>query len=415
MKIVTKVALLEKGLGEATKSALRPKSQNYEDATFRNLDEFTIEGGTFSDAFIRSWNTTFIGFADDIGADTPTREVREVFGLGLEGHSGVATFDGSVPEVEGDDKAAGMIGQGEVQANALNMASVAATAATGNFRRPILIFADLDRREIAETDRSLPGNAAEHLRGMMRCTATQGTASKALSGLTGDIGAKAGSTEVGGAEVSDSWFTGFCDDAAVAAVTEASGHGRDAAGPVVRDILTAGDRHMVTAIGRSGYAPGDDGQPSERVRTRLNRLLLYGAFVLIVMTALIAVLRQPATGPEEDRVDVGQVCRSHLAPGLELPCGSEGFGDLRYVCPSPADGDRCARTTVVTVHNESRSTACVSVISRPRQGVREQNAEVRVAPGGMAVLRPGRSDYLFDVTIRTVEEFPAVLKVTRVR
>jgi hypothetical protein len=69
----------------------------------------------------------------------------------------------------------------------------------------------------------------------------------------------------------------------------------------------------------------------------------------------------------------------------------------------------------VTVRNEGRSAAYVSVISGPRQGVREQGPDVRIAPGGTATLRPGRSDYLFDVTVRTVNEDPAVLEVTRVR
>ncbi|MER8223570.1 penicillin-binding transpeptidase domain-containing protein [Streptomyces sp. NPDC094143] len=240
MKIVTTAALLEKGLVEAAKPAPCPKFASYEGATFHNLDKFTIENGTFSDAFIRSCNTTFIGFADDIDGDTLTREAKEVFGLGLEWRSGVATFDGSVPQAEGGEKAAGMIGQGKVQANALNMASVAATAVTGQFRQPVLVSPDLDGREIAETDRSLPDDVAGQLRDMMRRTATQGTAAEALSGLTGDVGAKTGSAEVGGEEVSDSWFTGFRDDVAAAAMVEAGGHGGDAAGPVVRDILAAG-------------------------------------------------------------------------------------------------------------------------------------------------------------------------------
>ncbi|MER8223569.1 hypothetical protein ABTZ58_23855 [Streptomyces sp. NPDC094143] len=136
---------------------------------------------------------------------------------------------------------------------------------------------------------------------------------------------------------------------------------------------------------------------------------------VLAAAALFAVLRPPAAGPEGDRVGVGRVCRSALAPGLELSCGSAGFGDLRYVCHPRADGGRCARTKAVTVRNDGRSTTYVSIISGPRQGVREQGTDVRVVPGDTATLRPGEDGYLFDITVRAVEEVPAVLRVTRVR
>ncbi|WP_308409028.1 penicillin-binding transpeptidase domain-containing protein [Streptomyces sp. AC558_RSS880] len=241
MKIVTAAALLEKDLVSASGPAPCPKVKGYGGATFQNLDKFEIDGGTFSDAFIRSCNTTFVGFADRVGSSGLAEEAKEVFGLGLEWHSGVATFDGRVPEADGPERAASMIGQGKVQVNALNMASVAATASTGTFRQPILVALDLDGRSIAEAKRSLPDDVTEQLRAMMRRTATEGTAAEAMRGLPGDIGAKTGSAEVDGAETSDSWFTGFRDDTAAAATVEAGGHGGDAAGPIVRDILAAGD------------------------------------------------------------------------------------------------------------------------------------------------------------------------------
>jgi cell division protein FtsI/penicillin-binding protein 2 len=62
-----------------------------------------------------------------------------------------------------------------------------------------------------------------------------------MSGLGGDIGAKTGSAEVDGQTTSDSWFTGFRNDLAAAAMAEQGGHGGDAAGPIVADVLRAGD------------------------------------------------------------------------------------------------------------------------------------------------------------------------------
>lgn len=74
---------------------------------------------------------------------------------------------------------------------------------------------------------------------MMRLAATapQGTAVQVMSGLGGDIGAKTGSAEVDGEATSDSWFTGFRNDVAAAAMSQQGGHGSDAAGPIVAAVL----------------------------------------------------------------------------------------------------------------------------------------------------------------------------------
>jgi cell division protein FtsI/penicillin-binding protein 2 len=123
--------------------------------------------------------------------------------------------------------------------NPLNMASVTATAITGEFRQPYLVSPDLDGRRLA-TAEGLPRSTADQLRQMMRLTATQGTGAAAMSGLGGDIGAKTGSAEVDGNATSDSWFTGFRGDVAAAAMVQQGGHGGDAAGPIVADVLRAG-------------------------------------------------------------------------------------------------------------------------------------------------------------------------------
>lgn len=123
--------------------------------------------------------------------------------------------------------------------NPLNMASVTATAITGTFRQPFVVSPKLDNRQLA-TARGLSSDTAAQLKQMMRLTATGGTAQDAMRGLGGDIGAKTGSAEVDGQTKSDSWFTGFRNDVAAAAMTEEGGHGGDAAGPIVAQVLRAG-------------------------------------------------------------------------------------------------------------------------------------------------------------------------------
>lgn len=241
MKIVTAAMLLEKGLAGAGKPAECPKSVLYQGTSFHNLDNFDIQGGTFTQSFARSCNTAFIKLIDDTKDDHALPEVAtHVFGLGLDWQTGIASADGSVPQADGGGAAAQYIGQGTVQMNVLNIASVTATTKDGTFRQPIIVPRDLDDRQLAVAERQLPGAVGQQLRDMMRATAAWGTGQKAMSGLGGDKGAKTGSAEVDGQATSNSWFTGFQDDLAVAASVESGGHGGDAAGPVVAAVLSAG-------------------------------------------------------------------------------------------------------------------------------------------------------------------------------
>ncbi|MEE1799049.1 penicillin-binding transpeptidase domain-containing protein [Streptomyces sp. JV176] len=242
MKIVTAAMLLEKDLIGADRTAECPKNAIYMGRTFKNLDDFSIDGQPFSQSFARSCNTAFIKLIDDVGDDGALpKEAAEVFGIGLDNwKTGVASFDGSIPSSTGGEAAAQYIGQGTVQMNVLNMASVTATAKNGTFKQPVIVAPSLDDREIATAARSLPSGVAQQLRSMMRLTATSGTGAKAMAGLGGDKGAKTGSAEVDGQETSNSWFTGYHNDIAAAAVVEAGGHGGDAAGPVVAAVLAAG-------------------------------------------------------------------------------------------------------------------------------------------------------------------------------
>ncbi|MFV0135376.1 penicillin-binding transpeptidase domain-containing protein [Streptomyces sp. HMX87] len=243
MKIITAAMLIDNGVTAMNGPAPCPDTATWQSQTFKNLTGMQPdEGATLANSFLRSCNTAFIKLIDEapLTDASLTAEAQERFGLGRnDWKTGVTSFDGSVPAVSGPDRAANAIGQGQVQMNPLNMASVTATAITGTFRQPYLVSPDLDGRQLA-TARGLPQSTAAQLKQMMRLTATQGTAQQAMSGLGGDIGAKTGSAEVDGKAVSDSWFTGFRGDVAAAAMAQGAGHGGDAAGPIVADVLRAG-------------------------------------------------------------------------------------------------------------------------------------------------------------------------------
>ncbi|MEE1808429.1 penicillin-binding transpeptidase domain-containing protein [Streptomyces sp. BE133] len=241
MKIVTAAMLIEKGLASANQKIECPPTATYYGRTFKNLGGFSIPDGTLTTSFARSCNTAFIKLIDDTKDDAAlAKEARDVFGIGLDWQTGVVSVDGSVPEETGGEAAAQYIGQGTVQMNALNMASITATAKNGTFRQPILVDRSLDGRPIATASRSLSPSVSQQLTNMMRQTASWGTGKAAMASVGGDKGAKTGSAEVDGQATSNSWFTGFSNDLAAAAVVQSGGHGGDAAGPVVAAVLRAG-------------------------------------------------------------------------------------------------------------------------------------------------------------------------------
>ncbi|MFI1049443.1 penicillin-binding transpeptidase domain-containing protein [Streptomyces griseoruber] len=239
-KIVSAATLIDNGITTANGPAPCPADAVWQSQTFHNIKNMPPdENATLSESFARSCNTAFVKFADEVKVDSLTNEAEDRFGIGLDWKTGIPSFDGSVPASGGPDTAANLIGQGQVQVNPLNLASVTATAMTGAFRQPVIVPQSLDDRELARA-RGLSASTVEQLRAMMNRTATSGTAAEVMSGLGGRIGAKTGSAEVDGQAKSDSWFTGYRDDVAAAALVQDGGHGVDASGPLVAQVLRAG-------------------------------------------------------------------------------------------------------------------------------------------------------------------------------
>ncbi|MEV6192731.1 penicillin-binding transpeptidase domain-containing protein [Streptomyces sp. NPDC051920] len=241
MKIISAATLIDNGITTANGPATCPDTAVWQSQTFHNLTGMQPqENATLSDSFSRSCNTAFVKYADDVKVDSLTNEAEQRFGLGQNNwKTGIESFDGSVPASGGPDTAANMIGQGQVQMSPLNMASVTATAMTGVFRQPVIVPRSLDGRELA-TAKGLSAGTVAQLRAMMNRTAVSGTASQAMAGLGGSIGAKTGSAEVDGQAKSNSWFTGYRNDIAASAMTQEGGHGGQAAGPIVAAVLRTG-------------------------------------------------------------------------------------------------------------------------------------------------------------------------------
>ncbi|MCI3931225.1 penicillin-binding transpeptidase domain-containing protein [Streptomyces sp. AN091965] len=242
MKIVTAAMLIDKGVTKAGGPAPCPSTATWQSQTFTNLTGLAPDdGATLADSFARSCNTAFVKLVDEkpLTDASLTEEARDNFGLGRgDWRTGIPSADGSVPASTGPDRAANAIGQGEVQLNPLNLASVTATAMTGSFRQPVLVPKSFIDGELA-TARGLSGSTVAQLRQMLRRTALSGTGARAMAGLGPDVGAKTGSAEVDGQARPNSWFTGYRGDVAAAAMAQEGGHGGDTAGPIVAAILRA--------------------------------------------------------------------------------------------------------------------------------------------------------------------------------
>ncbi|CAM5588816.1 penicillin-binding protein [Streptomyces spiroverticillatus] len=239
LKIMTAAMLLEKGIVSPGSTVECPADVTYEGRTINNLNHKGYGNIPFSRAFAVSCNSAFIKQIVKVKDDGALPAfAASHFGIGTEWKTGIATFDGRIPPGQGGEAASQYIGQGQTQFNPLNIASITATATTGRFRQPYVVPAELDDRPFAKASPLSPATV-QGIRSMMRLTATSGTAAKAMGSVGGDKGAKTGSAELDGQKTSDSWFTGYAGDLTAAAMVLKGGHGGDAAGPIVANVLNA--------------------------------------------------------------------------------------------------------------------------------------------------------------------------------
>ncbi|MDT0267849.1 penicillin-binding transpeptidase domain-containing protein [Streptomyces sp. DSM 44915] len=239
-KILSAAHLLESGT--AVDDALGcPRYVTVNGQRFENQGEFELGPDTsLREAFTASCNTAFIEQLDRFEHDS-LAGVAESFGVGGAWEVGAATFDGSVPATaEPNELAASLIGQHQVQASPLVMASVAGTVAAGGFHQPVLVPAAVESPHQAGGE--LSAETLDALAGLMRATVTEGSAS-ALAGVPGEPHAKTGTAEFqdeDGELATHAWMIGYlgADDLAFAVVLEDGGSGGRDAGPVAADFLT---------------------------------------------------------------------------------------------------------------------------------------------------------------------------------
>lgn len=207
-------------------------------------------GGTLVQSFAESCNSVFAPLGVKVGAKSLV-EMAERFGF-----NGKPPFPGvlqsSIPKADeiGDDLAVGSsaIGQGQVQATTLQMASVAATIATRGRRHEPVLISGSGGKESEAIDEDI----ARKVEQLMLAAVRSGTGtSAAIPGVR--VAGKTGTAELETAEDeeeldpvqpnTDAWFTAYAPSGsprvAVAAMFVRAGAGGDIAAPAVREVLMA--------------------------------------------------------------------------------------------------------------------------------------------------------------------------------
>lgn len=231
-KIVTTMALLQHGVTAGTPTTC-PKEALVGGRKFVNAEGDALGAIDFGRAFANSCNTAFVQVTSKL-APADLVQVADAVGFNRAPQLGMPVAASSYP-VPGSaaDQAAMAIGQGRILVTPLQMASVAATAASGAYRRPRIV----DDGPPAGA-RPLPPEVTGTLRVLMRRVVTEGTAKEV--GLPGNVHGKTGTAEFGTASPPRThlWFVGFRDDLAFAVVVEdAEGFGSTVSAPIAADFL----------------------------------------------------------------------------------------------------------------------------------------------------------------------------------
>lgn len=253
-KVVSALAYLRGGLTPDATVAC-PPTLAVDGRTFQNFPGYpasALGDVPFRTAFANSCNTAFIG-ARDLADQGALADAARALGLDPAADLGFPAFLGAVPdEAEGTGHAASVIGQGQVLASPLGMATVAASVAAGRGVVPRLVVdpepgaTATDEATASPAPSATAGPAtplteaeAAALRDMMRAVVTEGGATL-LADVPGDpVLAKTGTAQFGAdADLRNhAWMIAVHGDLAVAVFVAEGDYGSTTAGPLLRSFL----------------------------------------------------------------------------------------------------------------------------------------------------------------------------------
>ncbi len=263
-KLITTTAALEAGIVKPTDTFPLASSFTVDGREVSNANG-EVCGGTFVEAFAESCNSVFVPLGPKLGSDRLVGGA-EKFGFnsppGLYDQAALDAVDlpsSTIPRhIDTDlDLGVSAIGQGEVLATPLEMASVAQTIANGGKREPTSMVEDKSLQSSQKPVRVMPKDIADEMRSLMIGVVQNGTGTAAaISGV--DVAGKTGTAELGPVtpvapgtnpgdvkQRVDAWFTCFAPASdpklvVAALVTDASGAGGSVAAPLARSVLATG-------------------------------------------------------------------------------------------------------------------------------------------------------------------------------
>jgi peptidoglycan glycosyltransferase len=271
-KILTSVAALEKGVVKLTDEFEVNDGINVGGRFIENANgEYC--GGTFRQAFAESCNSDFLPLGPKIGNQKMV-ETAEKFGFNSPPTlyspaitKEVEPAESTIPTKIGEevDLAVSAIGQGEVLATPLEMASVAQTIANDGVRMPTSIVTGKKLRPTMKPVRVMTKKTADELTELMVGVVQEGTGTAGAI-AAGQVAGKTGTAELGqvveseegeepieeveGEEATpehrkDAWFSAFATVekpklAIGVLLIEAEAAGGEVAAPVASEVLSAG-------------------------------------------------------------------------------------------------------------------------------------------------------------------------------
>lgn len=230
-KVVSALAMVRKGAKASSTVECTPQ-HTVGTYTFNNYPGYAHTGNiTLADAIAYSCNTAFTRASANItGAEL--HAAAGSLGVGTDYDAGFTSYFGTVDPQNDIDRAASMIGQGQVTMSPMGMAAVAASVAKGETVVPWLVD------EYRATPNAAPLTPAEagELRAMMAETVNKGTATM-LKGLA--TGAKSGTAQFGapGQQSTHAWMIAYSGQYAVAAFVEVGDSGGTVAAPLIQQLL----------------------------------------------------------------------------------------------------------------------------------------------------------------------------------
>ena len=230
-KIVVATALLESGL-EPNDVIDCPVSVTVAGKEFRNATSLP-RSLSLEQAFAVSCNTAFIELGTAL-APEQLADVAARFGFGDTFAVGLPAASGDyVPADDAVEAAASIIGQGRVLASPLQMASVAATVASGKRFSPTLVPSGLDEATAEFSDEVMAD-----LRNMMAAVVNAGTGKEAA--VPGrEVAGKTGTAQKGSGDdaTTVAWFVGYSADLAFAVAVDGGASGSATAAPLAAAFL----------------------------------------------------------------------------------------------------------------------------------------------------------------------------------